>query len=62
MGSVSENAAALSGVPAGTPVISGDGQAAGLGVNALAPSRAYLNLGTAVVAGVHSAEYRVGRA
>jgi xylulokinase len=63
-GYVNERAAALTSLPAGTPVIAGagDGQAAGLGVNALAPARAYLNLGTAVVAGVHSADYRVGRA
>lgn len=63
-GDVNEKAAALTTVPAGTPVIAGggDGQAAGLGVNALTSSRAYLNLGTAVVAGVHSTEYRVGRA
>jgi len=63
-GSVSEQAAALTMVPAGTPVVAGggDGQAAGLGVNALTPSRAYLNLGTAVVAGVHSAQYRIGQA
>ncbi len=64
MGCVSGQAAAMTTVPAGTPVIAGggDGQAAGLGVNALTPARAYLNLGTAVVAGVHSAEYRIGQA
>lgn len=64
VGSVNEKAAALTTVPAGTPVVAGggDGQAAGLGVNALTSGRAYLNLGTAVVAGVHSTDYRVGRA
>jgi sugar (pentulose or hexulose) kinase len=64
MGFVSEKAAALTTLPAGTPVIAGggDGQAAGLSVNAVTSGRAYLNLGTAVVAGVHSTEYRVGRA
>jgi xylulokinase len=64
MGSVNDQAAELTSLPAGTPVVAGggDGQAAGLGVNALTPGRAYLNLGTAVVAGVHSAEYRIGQA
>jgi xylulokinase len=64
VGHVNENAAALTALPAGTPVVAGggDGQAAGLGVNALTPGRAYLNLGTAVVAGVHSTQYRIGDA
>jgi xylulokinase len=64
MGSVSDRAAAMTSLPAGTPVVAGggDGQAAGLGVNALTPGRAYLNLGTAVVAGVHSTGYRIGQA
>jgi sugar (pentulose or hexulose) kinase len=64
MGTVNEQAAALITVPAGTPVVAGggDGQAAGLGVNALTSGRAYLNLGTAVVAGVHSTRYRIGQA
>jgi len=64
LGTVSEKAAEETGLLAGTPVVAGggDGQAAGLGVNALAPARAYLNLGTAVVAGVYSREYRIGRA
>lgn len=38
----------------------GDGQAGGLGAGATRPDEAYLNLGTAVVAGVHSAVYRFG--
>ena len=64
VGSVNEQAAALTTLPAGTPVVAGggDGQAAGLGVNAVTPGRAYLNLGTAVVAGVHSTVYRIGQA
>ena len=36
----------------------GDGQAAGLGCGAIGPDEAYLNMGTALVAGVHSPEYR----
>jgi xylulokinase len=57
-------AAAATGLAPGTPVVAGggDGQAAGLGVNALAPWRAYLNLGTAVVSGIYSPEYRTGTA
>ena len=64
LGFVDDDATRLTAIPAGTPVVAGggDGQAAGLGVNALAPSRAYLNLGTAVVGGVYSTEYRTGQA
>ena len=64
IGAVGELAAALTGLNSGTPVVAGggDGQAAGLGVNALAGGRAYLNLGTAVVSGIYSPEYRVGNA
>ncbi len=39
----------------------GDGQVAGLGVNALTPERAYLNLGTAVVSSTVSKNYIVDR-
>ena len=39
----------------------GDGQAAGLGAGVTAPGHAYLNLGTAIVSGVLSSEYRVAR-
>lgn len=38
----------------------GDGQAAALGVGATGPGEAYLNMGTALVAGVHSRAYRWG--
>jgi xylulokinase len=64
IGAVGEAAAALTGLMPGTPVVAGggDGQAAGLGVNALTGGRAYLNLGTAVVSGIYSLEYRVGKA
>lgn len=40
----------------------GDGQAAGLGAGVTRPDEGYLNLGTAVVAGVHSPDYRWGHA
>lgn len=51
------------GLPSPIPVIAGcgDGQAAGIGAGVTQPDEGYLNLGTAVVAGVHSPEYRWGR-
>ncbi|WP_437602534.1 FGGY-family carbohydrate kinase [Sorangium sp. So ce590] len=60
LGAVSAAAAAATGLRAGTPVLAGggDGQVAGLGVDALDPRRAYLNLGTAVVFGVFCPEPR----
>ena len=45
-------------VACSTVACGGDGQAAGLGVNALASRSAYLNLGTAVVGGVYSPDGR----
>jgi sugar (pentulose or hexulose) kinase len=64
LGHVTPAAAVETGLAPGTRVVAGggDGQAAGLGVNALAPSRAYLNLGTAVVSGVYSRDYRTSPA
>lgn len=64
IGTVNIAAAAETGLVCGTLVVAGagDGQAAGLGVNALDPSRAYLNLGTAVVSGTYSKRYRTGLA
>jgi xylulokinase len=64
IGEVTAAAARETGLACGTLVVAGagDGQAAGLGVNALDPSRAYLNLGTAVVSGTYSKQYRIGRA
>jgi xylulokinase len=60
LGHVSESAAAETGLLPGTPVLAGggDGQVAGLGVAALDPRRAYLNLGTAVVFGAWSEALR----
>lgn len=64
IGSVSRAAAAATGLRPDTLVVAGggDGQAAGLGVNALSARRAYLNLGTAVVSGVYSGIYRTNSA
>lgn len=59
IGEISASAAAVCGVPAGTPLVAGagDGQCAGLGANITRPGVAYLNLGTAMVSGVHAESY-----
>jgi len=64
IGTLTPVAASATGLHTGTPVVAGggDGQAAGLGVNALDSRSAYLNLGTAVVSGVYSTEYQIGKA
>jgi xylulokinase len=53
---VTEDAEALTGLPAGTLVVAGggDGQAGGLGIGVVSPGTAYLNLGTAIVSGVYA--------
>ncbi|HPE60363.1 MAG TPA: FGGY-family carbohydrate kinase [Thiolinea sp.] len=58
IGTVTPAAAALTGLVAGTPLVTagGDGQCAGLGVNATRPGVFYLNLGTAIVAGIWAAD------
>src|SRR4051812_7390672 len=64
VGGVPPGAPERLGLPAGLPVVggAGDGQAAGLGANATQPGEAYLNLGTAVVAGTVSERYAWHRA
>jgi len=64
LGTVTAEAAAATGLREGTPVIAGggDGQMAGLGTNCTSASRAYINLGTAVVSGVWSPTYLHHRA
>ncbi|MGC1427424.1 MAG: FGGY-family carbohydrate kinase [Albidovulum sp.] len=59
MGLVSKAAALATGLIAGTPVVAGggDGQCAATGAGAVEPSLAYMNLGTAIVAGVYSPKY-----
>lgn len=56
VGSVSKEAADLTGLRSGTPVFAagGDGHCAALGVGAIEPGAVYLNLGTAVVGGLWS--------
>jgi xylulokinase len=64
IGVVNKSAAEMTSLSPDTPVVAGggDGQAAGLGVNALAGGCAYLNFGTAVVGGIYSTSYRIGNA
>lgn len=61
IGTLTDTAAKLTGLPPALPVIAGagDGQCAGLGAGIVEPGRAYLNLGTAVVSGVLSPHYVV---
>lgn len=58
IGTITDAAAVGTGLATGTPVFAagGDGQCAGLGVNAVRPGEIYLNLGTALITGAWSAE------
>ncbi len=64
IGEVTSEAAALTGLPAGLPVVAGlgDGQAGGLGANITRPGEAYLSLGTSVISGTYSGSYLTGQA
>lgn len=64
LGKISGEASKSTGLSTDTLIIAGggDGQAAGLGSNALTPKRAYLNLGTAAVAGVYGTKYKASKA
>jgi len=64
LGTITDDVARLVNLPQQTPVFAagGDGQCAGLGVNCTVPERAYINLGTAVVSGIWSKEYRYNNA
>lgn len=59
IGSITAEAAAMTGLRAGTPVIAGagDGQCAALGAGAQNPDALYLNMGTAVVCGLSATDY-----
>ena len=63
LGKVSKKAAEETGLKEGTPIFAagGDGQLAGLGTNCTRSDRAYINLGTAVVSGVWSKEYKISK-
>lgn len=64
LGTVTAEASAATGLAEGTLVAAGggDGQAAGLGLNATFAERAYLNLGTAVVSGIFSPKAAISQA
>ncbi len=59
IGTVTPQAASATGLPEGIPVVAGggDGQCAATGTGTVEPGIAYMNLGTALVAGCYSAEY-----
>ncbi len=61
LGEVRKPIAEELGLAPQTPLFAagGDGQCAGLGVNAIAGGRSYLNLGTAIIAGASSSELRL---
>lgn len=63
VGRVTPAAAAATGCPEGQPVFAGggDGQCAGLGVNAMQPGTAYLNLGTAIIVGAWAQDPLISR-
>ncbi len=63
LGNITAAAARETGLPEGLPLFAGggDGAYAGLGTDCTRTDRAYVNLGTAVVSGVWSPEYRYGR-
>jgi xylulokinase len=64
LGSVSKKASEQTGLKENLPIFAagGDGQLAGLGTNCTTSDRAYINLGTAVVSGVWSKEYKYSNA
>ncbi len=60
LGKLLPNIAKETGMPEGLPVFAGggDGQCAGLGTACISKERAYINLGTAIVSGVWSPDYK----
>ena len=64
IGTVTSDAAAQTGLSAGTPIAAGagDGQAASLGAGITGPGRAFVNLGTAIAGGALSDSYVTDRA
>ena len=60
IGGLTSAAAELLGLLPGTPVVAGagDGQCAGLGAGVAAPGRAYLNIGTGLISGTYTTDYR----
>jgi sugar (pentulose or hexulose) kinase len=64
LGKLTREAGKSTGLNSETLIVAGggDGQCAGLGSNVLTSNRAYLNLGTAVVAGVYGKQYKTSKA
>jgi sugar (pentulose or hexulose) kinase len=64
LGKLSPEAIKSTGLNPETLIVAGggDGQCAGLGSSVLTSERAYLNLGTAVVAGVYGKQYKTSKA
>ena len=63
IGKVSKDASNQTGLKEGLSIFAagGDGQLAGLGTNCTKSDRAYINLGTAVVSGVWSKDYKISK-
>ena len=63
IGNISTEAKEQTGLKIGTPLYAagGDGQCAGLGVNAMKPGTGYLNLGTALVIGAWDESPKISR-
>lgn len=63
LGRISTDIARETGLPESLPIYAGggDGQCAGLGTACTKRERAYINLGTAIVSGVWSPEYRYSK-
>jgi xylulokinase len=59
-GGLTDEVAKLTGLKAGLPVVAGagDGQAMGLGMGVVEAGKTYLSLGSGVVSGAYSGEYR----
>jgi len=64
LGTLKRDIAELLGLPYGLKVIAGlgDGQAAGLGTGIIRSGEAYISLGTGIVSGIFSADYRIDNA
>jgi sugar (pentulose or hexulose) kinase len=64
LGTLTPQASAQTGLPAGLPVVAGigDGQAGGLGAGIIAPGDTYLSLGTSVISGTFSPQFITSRA
>lgn len=64
LGELTGDAARLTGLPTGTPLVAGagDGQCAGLGCGVVDESTTYLNLGTGLTSGRQSSTLQVDRA